>query len=141
MIIAICASFAFYSHVSTVEDDLTSLGHDVRVPETAKAMKLAGDFNIDPLVSNEMSIIALKTEAIRQHFGEITSSDAILVVNDEKHGQVNYIGPNVLMEMGVAFALNKRIYILNELPKASPFISEIEALQPIVLLGNLRTIE
>ncbi len=41
------------------------------------------------------------------------------------------------MEMGVAFYLNKKIFILNEIPEDSTFAEEIKALQPIVLHNNL----
>jgi nucleoside 2-deoxyribosyltransferase len=140
--IAICASFTFYAHVAEVEDKLTALGFTVLIPETAKAMKAAGDFTTDPLkdTTGEFTDYNQKTRAIRDHFAEIENADAVLVVNDEKHGQPNYIGPNVLMEMAVAFSQGKPIYLLNDIPANSPLLDEIMGMQPISLQNNLSKI-
>lgn len=139
--VAVCASFSFYAHVAQLEDDLAALGHHVLLPASAKAMKANGTFTQDPLKpTGAHADIAQKTRAMRQHFAEITHADAILVVNDEKHGEPNYIGPNVLMEMAVAFALDKPIYLLNDLPTDSSFIDEIRGLEPICLHGDLHDI-
>jgi hypothetical protein len=73
---------------------------------------------------------------IRGHFEEIVKSDAILVMNYEKIGKPNYIGPNVLMEMAIAFYLHKPIYVLNGESEDSPLIDEILGLQPIFLEGD-----
>ncbi len=61
----------------------------------------------------------------------------MLVINEEKHGQPNYIGPNVLMEMAVAFYLHKPIYILNGIPAQSPLLDEIMGLEPTSLDGDI----
>lgn len=58
-------------------------------------------------------------------------------MNYQKHGKENYIGPNVLMEIAMAFYLNKPIYILNGQPKDSPLIDEILGLEPIFLDSDL----
>ena len=47
---------------------------------------------------------------IRQHYAHILQSDAILIVNLEKKGMKNYIGGNCLMEMGMAYVNNKKIF-------------------------------
>ena len=78
-----------------------------------------------------------KADLMRAHFDEITDGDGILVVNDEKHGVPGYIGPNVLMEMSLAWYQKKPIYILNDLPKDSPFEEELNGMMPIVLRGQL----
>lgn len=62
-------------------------------------------------------------------------------MNYEKHGKANYIGPNVLMEMAVAFYLNKPIYVLNDTPQDSPLIDEILGLEPIFLNGDISIIK
>lgn len=141
MKIVLCASFNFFEHVVQLEHELRVLGHTPCIPESAKGLKASGNFAVDPFLdaSGRMDTKE-KTIAIRKHFDEIAQTDAILVVNYEKHGQPNYIGPSVLMEMGVAFALHKPIYILNDMPSGSPFTDEIRGLEPIVLEGNLQAI-
>ena len=78
-----------------------------------------------------------KADLMRAHFDEITAGDAILVVNDEKHGVPGYIGPNVLMEMSLAWYQKKPIYLLNPFPDDSPFEEEIKGMNPIILNGDL----
>lgn len=142
MRIAVCASFAFYEHVAAIEDQLIKLGHTPRIPETAKGMKARGTFDTDPLrdADGNLSDYEKKTTAIREHFAEIFEADAILVANDEKHGQQNYIGANVLMEMAVAFSQQKAIFLLHDIPDSSPFLDEIIGLNPVALKGNLGSI-
>lgn len=140
MKIALCASLSFYEHVTRLEDELLALGHQPLIPEMAKTMKAAGNFSKDPLrnAANEFSDYSQKTKAMREHFDEIKQAEAILVVNDEKHGQANYIGPNVLMEMAVAFSLSIPIYLLNDMPAESIFLDEISGLEPVTLGGNIK---
>jgi len=77
---------------------------------------------------------------IRIHFDKVRDSDAILVVNLERHGIKNYIGGNTFAEIMVAFYLNKKIFLLNSIPtdeKLSFIRDEIETVKPIILNGNL----
>ena len=74
---------------------------------------------------------------MRAHFSEVNKADAILVLNYEKHGRRNYIGPNVLIEMALAFDQHKPIYVLNDLPEDSPFEEELKGMQPIILHGDI----
>ncbi len=68
---------------------------------------------------------------------KIPGVDAILVVNDEKNGVPGYIGANVLMEMGLAFYLNKPIYVLNSVSPDTPAFEEIIGMNSIVIKGDL----
>lgn len=135
--IAICASASTYPQVIAASYDVEELGINVILPATAARMKENGGKNIEankdwaPITAHEKALL------IRGHFNEIEKCDAILVMNYEKHGKSNYIGPNVLMEMSTAFYLHKPIYILNDKPKDSPLIDEILGLEPIFLHGDL----
>lgn len=77
---------------------------------------------------------------MRHHFKKIAKSDAILILNLRKHEQEGYIGGNVLMEMAIAFHLQKRIFIFNETSKQSSFYEEIMGMQPIFIQANLSSI-
>jgi hypothetical protein len=77
---------------------------------------------------------------MRQHFAEVEKGDAILVVNDEKHGVENYIGGNVLMEMTLAFYLHKPIFLLNGVPQGSMLEEEIIGVEPVLLAGRLESL-
>ncbi len=82
---------------------------------------------------------ALKREhnTLHEHYKNILESDIILFVNAEKNGVKNYIGGNVLIEMGQAYANNKKILFLYGMPSGLSYMDEIEAMGPICLHGNL----
>lgn len=73
------------------------------------------------------------------HFDEVVWSDVILVCNYDKNGVANYIGANTLLEMGLAFHLNKPIYLLSSIPEIS-YKEEILGMWPIVIDGDLKKI-
>jgi len=77
---------------------------------------------------------------IRQHYAHILENDGILIVNDEKKGKKDYIGGNCLMEMGMAYVNNKKIFLLNDIPAESAYLDEIEAMDPVALHGDLNNI-
>ncbi len=79
-------------------------------------------------------------DVIKRYYRLIKKSDAILVVNVEKNGIKNYIGGNTFLEMGFAYILNKKIYLLNSIPKLS-YADEIKAMHPIILNNDLNKIE
>ena len=136
--LAICSSASFYTEVIVFSRELEKLGINVILPKTAAKMKAEGRENdeVKKVWSKKR-----KAELIRGHFEEITKSDAILITNYEKHGKQNYIGPNVLMEMAIAFYLKKPIYILNGQPRDSPLLDEILGLEPIFLNGDTKLIK
>ena len=102
--IVICSSAAFYEHANEVKTKLEAAGLSVVVPKTAVRMAETGDYDISHYKTwfGDASDYDKKADYMRSHFDEITKGDIILVVNDEKHGQPGYIGPNVLMEMSLA---------------------------------------
>lgn len=64
-------------------------------------------------------------------------ADAILVANFDKNGIKNYIGGNTLMEIGFAHVLNQKIFLLNPIPEIKYYKSEIEAVKPVIINGDL----
>ena len=78
-------------------------------------------------------------DVIKEHYEFIKNSDAILVVNTEKNDVKNYIGGNALMEIGFAYVLGKKIFLLNPIPEMG-YKDEIMAMQPIILNRDLNKI-
>lgn len=76
-------------------------------------------------------------DAIREHWSIIEKCDRVLVLNLEKHGIPGYIGGNSFLEMGFAYILKKPIYLLNPIPKMPYYETEIIAMKPIILNGDL----
>lgn len=137
-IITICSSAAFYKQAVDIQAQLNKLDCEVIVPATATRMKESGDFDVSHYKTwfADPNDYHKKAQLIRAHFVEVRKGDAILVLNYEKHGVQNYIGGNVLMEMSLAFWLNKPIFIINEVPEDSAFEEEIRGMEPILLHGD-----
>lgn len=140
--ITICSSAAFYEQAGFLQDQLNGLGFEVVLPATAVRMKESGDYDVSHYKTwfANTNDYHKKAELMRTHFSEIEKGDAILVLNYEKHGIQNYIGGNVLMEMSLAFWLNKPIFILNDVPKESPFEEEIRGMGPELLRGSVQSL-
>ena len=137
--IAICSSANFYRQVVDVQAELEKLGYEAIIPATAERMKKSGNYDVSHVKTwfNNDNDYHKKATLIRGHFKEIEVADCILVLNNEKHGIQNYIGGNVLMEMAIAFYLNKPIFILNDVPEESTFLEEIKGMEPVLLHGDV----
>lgn len=133
--LVVCSSASFYKTVVTLSYELEALGIDVVLPKNAQKMKEEGDQPSRPIGHAEKAML------IRTHFNKIAQCDAIIVTNYDKPDKQNYIGPNVLMEMGIAFFLKKPIYILNDCPSDSPLLDEILGLEPVFLKGDTSKLE
>lgn len=141
--ITICASAAFYRHVNELADKLEKRGFRAIVPHTANKMKANSDYDVTHYKTwyNNPEDFTKKAELMRGHFDEVAAGDAILVVNDEKHGVQGYIGPNVLMEMGLAFYLKKPIFVLNSIAHDMPLYEEVVGMGSVILGGGLSKIK
>jgi hypothetical protein len=60
----------------------------------------------------------------------------ILVVNPDRRGSENYIGPNAFAEAAVAFASGRHIFVLNNIP--SSYDDELRAWGARCLDGDIR---
>lgn len=137
--IFLCASMDFYEELVRVEAELHKLGWTVSIPQSAKVMKESNDYD----VSHFKGVIPFtdRSKLIKKNFDEIRECDAILVINNEKNGMAAYIGPNVLMEIGLAFYFNKRIFIWNRVPESAQFIEELTCFGVEYVDRNLEKID
>lgn len=137
--IVICSSAAFYKHANEVKAELEAKGLKVVVPKNARKMAETGDYNVNHYKTwySNADDYHKKADFMRTHFDEVAKGDIVLVINDEKHGKPNYIGPNVLMEMSLGWYLHKSVYVLGDFPSDSPFEEEIKGMGTIALCGNL----
>ena len=75
-----------------------------------------------------------------KHSKEVISKvDAVLVLNYTKNGVDNYIGGATFLEMYDAFILEKKIYMMNDIPEGL-LKDEIIGFNPIVINGDLSKI-
>lgn len=79
-------------------------------------------------------------DAIRDFWRKMQTGDAILVLNFGRHGVPNYIGGNTLMEIGFAHVLDQKIFLWNQIPDIPYYRSEIEAVKPTIINGDLSRI-
>jgi hypothetical protein len=136
--IFLAASMNFYEELVSIESKLLSLGFEVEIPVSAKMMKEKNDFVVEHFKGKTTS--EQKGKYIKENFNNISSSNALLVINNEKNDIQGYIGPNVLMEIGLAFHLNKIIYIWNQYPLDASYKDEMLALGVIVINRDLSKI-
>jgi hypothetical protein len=55
-----------------------------------------------------------------------------LIVNDDKPGKPRYIGPNTTMEWGLAYYLDKPVFILNDVAKDHIAYEEVHSLATVI---------
>ena len=146
MKITICGSISFFDEMNEIKSKLEKMGHKVKCP-----LYEIKNHNGDRISDREYYEIRKKSthrkkwvweqkgEAIKEHFRKVMWSDVILVVNHDKGDIKGYIGPNTLMEMGLAFFKNKKIFLYNKIPNI-PLREEVLGLKPIVIDKNLKMI-
>lgn len=144
MKIVICSSVSFAEEVMQIKETLEKRGFEVVIPEGLS------DYLNDPRLMKRASSWGtlegaerkIKNDLIRGYYEEIKNSDAVLIVNKDKNGIINYLGGNSFLEMGFAHVLNKPIYVLNPLPEElKVFYQELVAMQPIIINGDLSKIK
>jgi predicted RNA-binding protein with PUA domain len=136
MKIVICASMSAAKRVMDVADELEKMGHELIIPRN---MEKYADGTLDMENAEESTQNKIEGDLIRGYFEEIKNCDAVLTVNEEKKGIVNYIGGNTFLEMGFAHVLGKKNFILNDIPEVA-YRDEIIAMQPVILNGDLKKI-
>ena len=147
MKITLCGSIAFQDKILSIKEKLEKLGHEVKIWSSeikdgnGRLISVQEYYKIRHTINNdEKWVWDRKAEAILQHFEKVAWSDAILITNYDKNNIKGYIGGNTLMEMGLAFFLKKRIYLLNEVPELS-YKEEILGVKPVILNGDLTKIQ
>lgn len=120
--IVLCGSMKVKDKIISVSEELTKIGYNVLLP-------------VECIQEVEKSI------ASRAHFDRIVSEEnkIVLIVNEQKNGIDNYIGPNSFAEIAFAFYNNKKTYLLNDIYE--PYKDELIAWKVQTLNGNLKKIK
>jgi len=141
MKITICGSTEFVKEMFRIKKILEEKGYEVLMPHSAQWF-LDGKANLQDLKDKkEVPEFKKKYNLIRKHFEEVFKGDAILVLNYDRDKIKNYVGGNTFAEISVAYYLNKPIYLINPIPGNLPYTDELEAMEPVVLNGNLDLIK
>jgi len=146
MKITICGSIAFFEKMLEVKKELELLGHEVEIPpvevadENGNMIPVKEYYERRKAETDDASWIwQRKEEAMRLHFEKVEWCDAVLLLNYDKNNIANYIGANTFLELGLAFHLRKKLYLLNGIPEVS-YKEEILGMQPVVIDGDLNKI-
>ena len=142
MKIYVLGSTSFMKEMVDTKNRLCAFGFDGWIHPHYEAL-VRGEKNdhIERWKNGERAALKRENNYFHEHYGHILESDAILIVNGEKRGIQNYIGGNVLMEMGQAYVNHKKIFFLNGMPSGLPYMDEIEAMDPVCLFGDLSRID
>lgn len=136
MKIGIIGSMQFVDKMSEVKDELLKLNHEAFITSLHKNLIGKTDQEIEKIKLHQK----YNMDAIRVFWREMQGADAVLVLNFDKDGIKNYIGGNTLIEIGFAHVLNQKIFLLNPIPEMPSCQTEIEAMKPIIINGDLSKI-
>jgi len=140
MKIFICGSMYFAKEMLEGKKKLEELGHIAEVPCDTKEFAENQEMTTDNHEENYKWCV--DNDIIRKSFNSLAKSDAILLLNYPKNGVDGYVGASSLMEIGLAYHLNKKIFLLYPPPPPKDVKSshEILIIQPVVLNGDLSKI-
>ena len=126
--IAICGSMKLKERMLEVGRQLEESGYKILYPNLTET----NDYTT--MSASEQA--QTKHRMIVDHLEKIKTADAILVINERLKETDNYIGANTFLEMGFAFSMDKKIFLLQDIPD-QPNKVELAGLLPTVLHGNL----
>jgi|SRR3989344_1001040 len=136
MKIFVACSKYFYDKIPNIKKEMEKNGHELNLPnsfEEPMAEEIIKNIGGD-------AHIKWKSEMMKKDENNISPNDAILVLNFEKNGIINYIGGATFLEVYTAWKLNKKIYFYNPLPECI-FKDELIGINPIILNGDLSKIK
>lgn len=133
MKIMIVCSYAFYNKIYNIKTELEKMGHKIFFPNGYDDPNFVAKFNYEEGFAEWTAELREKSEET------ISKVDAILVLNYTKKGVDNYIGGSTFLEMYDAYRMNKKIFIMNEIP-GGILMDSIIGFKPILLKGDLSLI-
>jgi hypothetical protein len=136
MIIALCGSMAFTDQMIEVRRELERLGHEVVVSKFADLYQGKSQEEIAEATIHDK----MHNDAIREFWPKVQHCDALLVLNYDRKGIKGYIGGNTFLEIGFAHVLGKSVFFLNSIPDIDLIRSELEAMRPVMIHGDLQRI-
>ena len=137
MKIGIVGSMQFTDKMLEIKSKLQDLGHEAFLTDLHDSMIGKTSDEIEEIKLYQKN----NMDAIREFWNKMQGADAVLVLNYDKNGIKNYIGANTLMEIGFAHVLNQKIFLLNPIPEMPYCKTEIEAVNPTIIYGDLSNIK
>ncbi|MDD5145276.1 MAG: hypothetical protein PHF44_00255 [Candidatus Pacebacteria bacterium] len=141
MKITLCGSVKFAKNIVEIYRQLEKLGHTPMMHEKMFGIADGTAKEIIDGIAKDHAKLKRQEGFIKWWYNCIKSGDAILVCNFDKNGIKNYIGGNTLMEIGFAHVNDKKVFLLNPIPKDVSYTAEIEAMTDVILNGDLSKIK
>ena len=116
--IVLCGSKRFKDEVLRIGKELEEKGYEAIVPK-------------------EFLVEMNKRDHAMLHFNEIANekTDAVLIINENKGEEENYIGPNSFAEVAMGFYYGKKVYLKNDI--YIPYKDELIGWGVIPLKGEI----
>lgn len=111
MNVVLAGSMLFIGKMQSLKQQLEDLGCAVTLP-------------IDEDGANNLTLRQYNEAALER----LKAADVLLVVNEDSKGIMGRVGSNTLIEIGMAFALKKPIYLLNNYDASQDCASELAGL-------------
>lgn len=111
MNIVLAGSMSFIDKMQTLKQQLEDMGCSVTLP--------VDEEGADALTLRQYNEAALE---------RLKAADILLIVNEDNKGVVGRVGSNTLIEIGMAFALKKPVYLLNDYDVSQDCASELAGL-------------
>lgn len=149
MKVVLVGSMIFFDKMNEIKAQLENMGHEVVAPTfTEEEIATGANTFMDYVDSQggiekvlpENDIWKIKEKGMMEYKETIDNTDALLVCNFDKGDKKNRIGDNSFMEMGYAFFVGKKLYILQGPPYGADKIEEVLGMRPTFLYGDLSRI-
>ncbi|MCX6823569.1 MAG: hypothetical protein NT085_00370 [candidate division SR1 bacterium] len=138
MNILIGGSMSFADKMFEVQDILTQQGHTVKLSPGINFFLENPDAKMD--FDQELQFCK-ETGIMKKFFDEIAISEAVVFLNYDKRGISGYIGASVLMEIGIAYYLGKKIFLTNAIDQSQGYALEVLLTDPTIINGDLSLIK
>ena len=122
MKIIIAGSVTFAKEQLNIKKELELIGHEVLVSDDLEdyinksSIKLSFDEELK---------LSKEYDVLRKFYAKVAEGDALLVCNYDKNGIKGYLGTSVLIEIGLAYYLKKKIFLLNDIDMDQNYAMEI----------------
>ncbi len=135
----IIGSMTFAKEMLETKERLEKLGHSVIVPYDTDT-HIKDSCLIDNLDEDLKHLT--KNDILKKCFDLVAQSDAVLILNHPKNNIDGYMGTSTLIETGIAYHLNKKIFLLNNIPASEKhrWAHEVRAMKPILINGDISKI-
>lgn len=127
---------AFSDEMLEIGEELKKLGHEPVYSGFIERYAGLADEEIEKRKLEDK----FENDASKEFWSRMDGVDAILILNYDRKGIENYVGGNSFLDLGYAHHKGIKKFLLNPIPEIDLYKTEIEAMAPVVLNGDLALI-